>query len=84
MVTGIIAWIAVTCIVVFVQTTIMRIVKLQGYNQGTMDEAKHWIAAINKVKVPNWQSLPANPNATDPEGQKRTSVRSTSSRKTSL
>lgn len=70
MAAGIVGFIAVTLIILFVQTIILRIVKFQGYNQGTMDEAKQWIAAINKVQVPNWQSLPADPSMTDPEKQK--------------
>lgn len=68
--TGILGFIVVTALIVFVQTIIMRIVKLQGYNQGTQDEAQQWIAAITKVQVPNWQSLPVDPNIADPEKQK--------------
>jgi hypothetical protein len=70
MVTGIITWIAITCIVVFIQTIILRIAKLQGYNQGTQDEAQQWIDAINKVQVPNWQSLPPGEFNGDPEKAK--------------
>ena len=69
MVTGIIATICVTIIIVFVLTTIMRAVKMQGYTQGTIDEAKQWVDAITKVKCPNWQSLPPVPGE-DPEKQK--------------
>jgi hypothetical protein len=47
----------------------MRAVKMQGYTQGTIDEAEQWVDAIAKVKCPNWQSLPPAPN-TDPEKQK--------------
>lgn len=69
MVTGIIATICVTLIIWFVLQTIMRAVKIQGYTQGTIDEAKQWVDAIAKVKVPNWQSLPPASD-TDPEKQK--------------
>lgn len=67
---GIIGWIAVTCIIVFVVTTVMRIVKMQGYHQGTMDEAQQWVNAISKVTVPNWQSLETVPG-TDQDPEKR-------------
>jgi len=70
MVTGIVTWIAISIIITFILTWVMRIVKLQGYNQGCMDEARHWIAAVNKVTVPNWQSLPPQPGNADPERQK--------------
>jgi hypothetical protein len=66
---GIIGYIAVTIILVFIQTIFMRLMKAQGYNQGSMDEAKQWVDAINKIQAPNWQSMPV-PHGTDPEKAK--------------
>ena len=70
MVTGIITWIAIGVVLTFIEITLFRIVKFQGYNQGTQDEAQQWIAAINKVQVPNWQSIPPGEFSGDPEKAK--------------
>jgi hypothetical protein len=58
MVTGIITWIAIGVVITFIEITLFRIVKFQAYNQGMQEEAQQWVNAIQKIKVPNWQSLP--------------------------
>lgn len=66
---GIIATMAITIIITFIAVTAMKIMKLKGFNEGMMSEAKQWVAAIEKVRVPNWQSMPVPPGE-DPERAK--------------
>lgn len=58
---GIITWIAVGIIVTFVEITVMNWVRIKAFNDGMMKESKDWVDAVNKVQVPNWQSLPTRP-----------------------
>ncbi len=52
---GIVVAIALILLVVY-QTG--RLVYLKGCLDGTHQEAKQWLEAIDKVTPPNWQSLP--------------------------
>jgi len=62
MAAGVIA-VAVIGVVVLVLNKLAFSAEFQrGYKQGMMDEGGKWFDALEKVKPPNWQSLP------DPEG----------------
>jgi hypothetical protein len=35
-----------------------KVVFMSGFVAGSMQEAKRWLEAFDKLRVPNWQSLP--------------------------
>jgi hypothetical protein len=68
MATGLI-WFLVNFMVLVVACLAGAVLYMKGYRAGMQSEAKDWIAAINKVTPPNWQSLPT-PDGADPEKSK--------------
>lgn len=36
----------------------IKVLWMSGFSAGTMQEAKRWLDAFDKLMVPNWQSLP--------------------------
>jgi len=58
MVAGVIAQIAVSVVVLCATCYAIGAMYLKGYFAGMRKEAVGWIEAIEKIKPPNWQSLP--------------------------
>jgi hypothetical protein len=50
---GVLAFVLIVLLLLGIKVTWMS-----GYVAGTMHEVKFWLDAIDKLMVPNWQSLP--------------------------
>lgn len=68
MVSGIVQ-ILITLVLAFIAWVTAQIIFLRGFRAGMQHEAKGWVAAVNKVAVPNWQSIPT-PHGADAERAK--------------
>jgi ribonuclease D len=65
----VIEYAAIAALAAFVVYELIQVAKLKGYHEGVQKEAQNWVDAINKVTVPNWQSLPIPPGTTPEQAQ---------------
>jgi hypothetical protein len=59
--------VAIILLVLVVTRLIGKVIWRSGFLAGTHHEALMWLASIDKLFVPNWQSLPINDKDLTPE-----------------